>query len=57
MRTLQRKSDPFATKKAVKDEPNPLEGLVRSKTHFLSKGALFIGEDFFQGRLISACLI
>ncbi len=26
MRTLQRKSDPFATKKAVKDEPNPLEG-------------------------------
>ncbi len=26
----------------------PLRGLVRSKTHFLSKGALFIGEDFFR---------
>ncbi len=32
----------------MNDTPPPLRGLVRSKTHFLSKGTLFIGEDFFR---------
>ncbi len=37
----------------MNDVSPPCQGLVRSKTPFLSKGALFIGENFFRADYIA----